>query len=126
MATFTSKKEIVTKLKTQISEKDDTAIHALLFVYAYQEASEQDNSVTSFNNGVGFNKHDAEFCTSLVNQYNERGSFSRKQLECIKSVMQKYAGQIVEIKLGNGDIVKNGRVYSWTAKGVNYETAVTA
>lgn len=126
MATFTSKKEIIERLKTKISEKDDTAIHALLFVYAYQEASEQDNSVTSFNNGVGFNKHDAEFCTSLVNQYNERGSFSRKQLECIKRVMQKYAGQIVEIKLGNGDIVKNGRVYIWTAKGVNYETAVTA
>lgn len=126
MATFTSKKEIIERLKTKISEKDDTAIHALLFVYAYQEASEQDNSVTSFNNGVGFNKHDAEFCTSLVNQYNERGSFSRKQLECIKRVMQKYAGQIVEIKLGNGDIVKNGRVYSWTEKGVTYETVITA
>lgn len=126
MATFTSKKEIIERLKTQIFEKDETAIHALLFIYEYQEASEQDNSVTSFNNGVGFNKHDAEFCTSLVNQYNERGSFSRKQLECIKRVMQKYAGQIIEIKLGNGDIVKNGRVYSWTAKGENYETAVTA
>lgn len=114
MATFTSKKEIVEKLKIQISEKDDTAINALLFVYAHQEASEQDSSVTSFNNGVGFNKQDAEFCTSLVNQYNERGSFSGKQLECIKRVMKKYAGQIVELKLGNGDIVKSGRVYTWT------------
>lgn len=126
MATFTSKKEIIEQLKRQISNNESTAIHALLFIFDRQEHSEQENAITELRNGIGFNKHDAEFCTSLVTQYMNSGSFSRKQIECIKRVMQKYAGQIVHSKLENGDIVKNGRVYTWTAKGVNYETAVTA
>lgn len=126
MATFTSKKEIIEQLKRQIANNESTAIHALLFIFDKQEHSEQENAITELHNGIGFNKHDAEFCTSLVTQYMNSGSFSRKQIECIKRVMQKYAGQIVHSKLETGDIVKDGRIYTWTAKGVNYETAVTA
>lgn len=113
--TFTSKKEIVARLKAQIARNENTAIHALLFIYALQDSSEQESAVTALHNGVGFTKRDAAFCTGLVNQYNESGSFSFKQIECIKRVMPKYAGQIVSSKLHTGDIIKVGKVYTWVA-----------
>ena len=113
--TFTSKKEIIDRLKDQISRNENTAIHALLFIYSLQDLSEQESAVTAFHNGVGFTKHDASFCTGLVKQYNESGSFSPKQIECIKRVMQKYAGQIVHSKLHSGEIIKSGNVYTWVS-----------
>ena len=113
MARFTSKKEIVSRLQKQIEEKDATAIHALLFIYDKQEEEEQNNERTLYHNGVGFNGTDAEFGSSLARQYRERGFLSPKQMGFVRKLIRKYAGQIVEIKLAEGEIRKEGKVYIW-------------
>ena len=113
MAQFTSKKEIVSRLQKQIETKDATAIHALLFIYDKQEADEQNNERTLYHNGVGFNGTDAEFGSSLARQYRERGFLSPKQMGFVRKLIRKYAGQIVEIKLAEGEIRKEGKVYIW-------------
>ena len=113
MAQFTSKKEIVSRLQKQIEEKDATAIHALLFIYDKQETEEQEYEHTHYANGVGFNKADAEFGSSLARQYRERGFLSPKQMGFVRKLIRKYAGQIVEIKLAEGEIRKEGKVYIW-------------
>ena len=113
MAQFTSKKEIVSRLQKQIEEKDATAIHALLFIYDKQEEEEREYEHTHYANGVGFNKADAEFGSSLARQYRERGFLSPKQMGFVRKLIRKYAGQIVEIKLAEGEIRKEGKVYIW-------------
>ena len=113
MARFTSKKEIVSRLQKQIEERDATAIHALLFIYDKQEADEQNNERTLYHNGVGFNGTDAEFGSSLARQYRNRGFLSPKQMGFVRKLIRKYAGQIVEIKLAEGEIRKEGKVYIW-------------
>ena len=113
MATFTSKKAIVTRLQDQILEKDSTALHALLFIYDRQNEDEKDSEHTRYQNGVGFNSIDAEFGSSLARQYRERGFLSERQMSHVKKLMRKYAGQIVDIKLSDGEIRKEGRTYIW-------------
>lgn len=113
MAQFTSKKEIVSRLQKQIETKNATAIHALLFIYDKQEEEEREYEHTHYANGVGFNKADAEFGSSLARQYRERGFLSPKQMGFVRKLIRKYAGQIVEIKLAEGEIRKEGKVYIW-------------
>lgn len=113
MVQFTSKKEIVSRLQKQIEEKDATAIHALLFIYDKQEEEEREYEHTHYANGVGFNKSDAEFGSSLARQYRNRGFLSPKQMGFVRKLIRKYAGQIVEIKLAEGEIRKEGKVYIW-------------
>lgn len=115
MATFTSKKEIVTRLQKQIESKDSTAIHALLFIYGKQTEDEKASEETLHNNGMGFKgKGEAKFYSRLAAQYLSQGFLSPKQIECVKKAMRKYAGQIVAFKLEEGEIKKIKRgSYVW-------------
>ena len=110
---FGSKKEIVEKLRKQIAEKDSTAIHTLMFVFDKQVEDEQDHEVVKYHNGVGFKPQDAKMGSSFAKWYKEKGFFTAKQLNVVKRMVAKYAGQVVEAKIGDGAIVKEKDGWIW-------------
>lgn len=70
------------------------AIQALLTVYAAQTSTERSIAATIEDNGVGFSGADAEFATSLCEQYNRRGNLSEKQWPYVCKIAKKYAVQV--------------------------------
>lgn len=79
------------------------------------DESERENQCTIFKDGCGFTKNDAEFGSSLAEQYLEKKFLTDKQMESVQRMMPKYAKQIVEQSIASGKIVydKTTRVYSW-------------
>jgi len=108
-ATFNSKREIVEKLKKQIVEKDSTAINTLVLVYANQMEDEQRHETVKYHNGIGFKPQDARMGCSLVKWYKDKRFFTAKQMNAVKRMVQKYAGQVVEAKICEGEIKQLGR-----------------
>ena len=106
---FTSKQEIVEKLRKQIADKDSTAIHTLMFVYDRQVADEQRQETVKYRNGVGFKPQDAKRGSSFAKWYNDKGFFTEKQMSAVKRMVAKYAAQVVEAKICSGEIRQLGR-----------------
>lgn len=115
MAKFKSKKAIVDTLKHQIQSNPKQAVRALLRIYENQNESEREYQCTMFKDGFGFTKNDAEFGSSLAEQYLEKKFLTAKQMEYVQRMMLKYAKQIVEQSIASGKIVydKTTRIYSW-------------
>ena len=111
--TFSSKGEIVERLRKQIAEKDSTAIHTLMFVFANQTEDEQRHEMVKYHNGVGFVARDAEIGSNFAKWYKEKGFFTAKQLAAVKKMVRKYAGQVVSLKIFSGEIKKIGNVWVW-------------
>ena len=88
---FSSKREIIEKLRKQISEKDSTAIHTLMFVYANQVEDEQRHETVKYHNGVGFKPQDAKRGSGLAKWYKEKGFFTAKQIEFVKVIVSTSA-----------------------------------
>jgi len=101
---FTSKHEIVEKLRKQIEDKDSTAIHTLMFVYERQVEDEQRHETVKYRNGIGFKPQDAKLGSSFAKWYKDKGFFTAKQLVAVKHLVSKYAGQVVEAKICSGNI----------------------
>lgn len=112
-ASFNSKREIVEKLKKQIVEKDSTAIHTLMFVYANQMEDEQRHETVKYHNGIGFKPQDARIGCLLAKWYKEKGFFTAKQIAYVKRMVQKYAGQVVESKICSGNICRTDCGWMW-------------
>lgn len=106
MATFKSKTEIIERLKSQIEVKDSTAIHTLLFVYDNQIEDEKASKSVRHHNGVGFKPQDAVIGSNFATWYKEKGFFTERQMRSVKRLVKKYAGQIVECKISEGEIVQ--------------------
>lgn len=107
---FSSKKEIVDKLRNRIELKDSTAIHALVFIYDKQVEDEKLSEEVRYCNGVGFKPQDAKKGSGLAKWYLDKGFLTGKQMVCVKKMITKYAGQIVELKINEGEIkqIKRG------------------
>ena len=84
---------MTTKTKEKKSLTDGQLVAALLCVYGHQTAGEQAMAATVERNGEGFNGTDANFCSSLVEQFHRRGSLSPKQLAALRKIMPKYHRQ---------------------------------
>jgi hypothetical protein len=106
---FSSKHEIVEKLRKQICEKDSTAIHTLMFVFDNQVEDEQRHETVKYHNGVGFKPQDAKRGSSFAKWYKDKGFFTAKQISVVKRMCEKYAGQVVEAKICSGEIRQLGR-----------------
>ena len=52
---FSSKHEIVEKLRKQIETKDSTAIHTLMFIFYRQAEDEKNQEMVKYRNGMGLN-----------------------------------------------------------------------
>lgn len=113
MATFTSKREIVERLQKKIEVNDKTAIHTLMLVYANQMEDEKRHETVKYHNGIGFKPQDARMGCSLAKWYKEKGFFTAKQVAYVKRIVQKYAGQVVESKISEGEIHKLGKEWIW-------------
>ena len=103
---FSSKKEIVNRLRNRIELKDSTAIHALIFIYDRQVDDEKLEGGVRYRNGVGFMPQDAKKGSGLAKWYLDKGFLTGKQLACVKKMVTKYASQIVEAKINDGEIVQ--------------------
>lgn len=84
------------RLQTLIKTTDEWAIGALLKIYSFQTADEQYTGGTHHNNAMGFNTTDAEFMSSLSEQFLKKGSLSDKQIGYVKRIILKYIGQLME------------------------------
>ena len=103
---FNTKKEMIEKLRKQISDKDSTAIHTLMFVFDRQVEDEQRQETVKYRNGVGFKPQDAKRGSNLAKWYKDKGFFTAKQIAYVKRIVEKYAGQVIEAKITSGEIRK--------------------
>lgn len=96
------------KIREALLAKDENVWSATVMLYRKQTASEQEHSESTQRNGVGFNKRDARFMTSLAEQIirnKQRGYrylLSEKQTEYARRIIWKYAGQLA--KIANGEL----------------------
>ena len=75
-------------------------------LYMLQTDSERISRNTKFENGVGFNKIDADFLTGLTKLYIDKEMdykiFTSKQFEAINKTIKKYKKQLLLI--ANGEL----------------------
>ena len=84
-------------LKRKLGTDAHWAKHALLKIFEFQTAEEQESEHTYFHNGVGFTGADGEFLTSLAKQLQKKGTLSEKQMVHVFKKMPKYWKQILTI-----------------------------
>ena len=93
-----NKKNTVSFVKQMLATNKVWALKALVRIYQEnQTADEQVAKTTSHDNGIGFTGVDAQFASSLAEQYLKRGSLSDKQMGFVFKIMPKYAGQVVKM-----------------------------
>jgi hypothetical protein len=91
-----TKKDTLAFVKNQLATNKVWATKALVRIYQEnQTVDEQVAKTTSHDNGIGFSGCDAEFLSSLAEQYLRRGSLSDKQMSFVHKKMPKYARQVV-------------------------------
>lgn len=113
---YTSKNDLVSYLREQLSVRDNQAVKGLMTVFANQTESEQESGDTHYNNGVGFTPSDAPLLTSFAMQYKSRKFLSDKQMVVLKKKMPKYARQLIEGSLKKGLIVKENGFYTFKSE----------
>lgn len=101
---YYTKEELVQGLKSQIARNNNQAVKALLTIYRNQTYEEQTVQETIEDNGIGFNGTDAEFCSSLAENYLRFHRLSDKQYSSLRKVMQKYARQLITQSIDLGKI----------------------
>jgi hypothetical protein len=94
---MTTQEWTVKAVKELLKRSDRAVASGLVAIARRQEPDERYSRVTVYQNGVGFSAFDAGFGTSLADQYEERGTLSRKQIEAGRRVILKYAAQLTEI-----------------------------
>lgn len=98
MTATITKKSVETYVKNMLRTNKAWAIKALVRIYQEnQTADEQAAKVTSHDNGIGFTGVDAQFASSLAEQYLKRGSLSDKQMGFVFKIMPKYSRQVIQM-----------------------------
>ena len=91
-----TKKDTLAFVKSQLATNKVWATKALVRIYQEnQTVDEQVAKTPSHDNGIGFSGCDAEFLSSLAEQYLRRGNLSDKQMSFVFKKMPKYARQVV-------------------------------
>jgi hypothetical protein len=92
-----TKKELLLFLRRKLAENDMWALRGLMRIYDRQTADEKASGSTKEFNKMGFTGVDAEFLSSLAQQYDKYGRLSSKQKIWLKKKMPKYAKQIYSV-----------------------------
>ena len=108
---FKSKSAIESAIREVITTNPQKAIKAMIRIYEYQTADEQESGDVSEFNGVGFAGTDSVILTSFCKQYQKYGRLSEKQIEIVLKKIGKYAGQLTRHAIENGLYVKEGKVW---------------
>lgn len=91
-----TKKDALAFVKVKLSSDPVWAVKALVRIYQENQTNdEQVNQQTTHDNGIGFSGCDAEFLSSLAEQYLRRGNLSDKQMSFVHKKMPKYARQVI-------------------------------
>ena len=108
---YKSKSAIESAIRTAITTDPQRAIKAMLRIYEYQTAGEQESGDVSEFNGVGFAGTDSAILTSFCKQYQKYGRLSEKQMQIVFKKIGKYAGQLTRHAIENKMYVKDGNVW---------------
>lgn len=99
--TIERKKWTKADIKSLLQTNDEAVQRGIFRIWEYQTTEEAFVGETRQNNGVGFNKIDAQFLTSLALQYQRKGYLTQKQIRAGRKAVMKYAGQLA--KIANGE-----------------------
>lgn len=81
-----------------------TVLKCLVIVYRNQTTDEQMSELTVHSNGIGFNKADSPFMSSIADRVLSGLPISKKQYEMVRQIIQKYSGQVTPDLLISLDI----------------------
>lgn len=84
-------------IKERLDENDKWVIRGICAIYNQQTELEKVTQNTQTHNGIGFNKVDASFLSSLAEQAQNKGFLSAKQIMYGRKKIKKYVRQLVEI-----------------------------
>lgn len=108
---YTSIESLISKMKVQITTKNEQTVKALLRIYENQTHDEKQTENTVYHNNIGFIPQDAKFLSSMADFRIKNGFLSEKQIKLIQPMMAKYAGQLVRCSIAEGKIRKEGKNY---------------
>lgn len=111
MATYTSLESLISKMKVQITTKNEQTVKALMRIYANQTHDEKQCEDVLHFNGVGFIPQDAKLLSSMADFKIKNGFLTEKQIKYIQPRIAKYAGQLVRCAIAEGKIRKVGKNY---------------
>lgn len=111
MTTYTSIESLISKMKVQITTKNEQTVKALLRIYANQTNYEKQSENTVYRNNVGFIPQDAKLLSSMAYFKIKNGFLTEKQIKLIQPIIAKYAGQLVRCSIEEGKIRKVGKNY---------------
>ena len=101
-----TKTQLIAALKAQIPQSREKICRALMLIYDRQTEQEVLKGKTIEDNSVGFTALDADILTEMARFYQSRGFLSYKQLNLVKRLIPKYAGQILASSIERGLIVQ--------------------
>lgn len=81
-------------IKAKLQTSDQAVKNALLRLYGWQTADEQQEGATREQNGKGFNGADSEILSSFSEQLKTKGWLSQKQINIARKRVLKYTRQI--------------------------------
>lgn len=82
----------------KLLDSSSTAVErAVLAIWKRQTADEKVSQDTRWKNGVGFSGAHASLGTYWANWINSGKHLDGKHLECARTIMKKYAGQLCDI-----------------------------
>jgi hypothetical protein len=84
-------------IHAQLDASQEAVEAALLAIYERQTAEERLHAFTHVENGVGFSKFDAEFCTSLCVQLQRGRKLTPRQLEVARRKTKRYWRQLITL-----------------------------
>lgn len=91
---FKSKADMKRQMQGLLDASDRMTEAAIVRLFDYQTANEQEAATTSEANGVGFGAFDAELLTSFAQQLKAGRHLSEKQLALAHKKVRKYWKQL--------------------------------
>ena len=82
-------------LKDLLKRDDRAVCRAILRIYSFQTEEEKYYESTKSENGVGFNRFDAEVLSSFAEQLKKGRNLTEKQMYVARPKMLKYVGQLL-------------------------------
>lgn len=87
----------VEEIKSLIENNDKMVVRSLIKLYEYQTENEKKVGESNIDNGVGFNKYDSDFLSSIAKQYLDCNFITNKQIHCVRKRILKYSKQLTKI-----------------------------
>jgi len=97
MSKKVTKGAIAVFVRDQLKTNEVWAKAALLKIYEFQTAEEQDAGYTKIYNGVGFSGAHGEIMSSFAEQLKNKGWLSPKQMTIVHKIIHKYTRQVIQI-----------------------------